>query len=227
MRRYIAFISILFFSGAASAAEGTSPTFAMSGDVTLLSHFVEYGLSQTDEAPSLQGAFWFNFGPQFKLGAWASNTKYPHSDDNFNLRISGELSVAFSPTSHAALSYARSQYYNGGEHNGNLLGLHIVFMTDYRIMYETNSNWEATDYASKRYGFGKEFTIFTNWKWNNELGYNDPSAPNFSPYFDGRIGIGRKWGPIFFEGSVTGTSESSQFHGAGDFFFILSAKTEL
>lgn len=227
MRRYIAFITLILSSWAALAADGNTPTFAMSGDVTLLSHYVEDGLSQTDKAPSLQGSFWFNFGPQFRLGAWASNTKYPDSEDNFNLRGIGELTISFSPSSHASLSYARSQYYNGGDRNGNLLALDIVFMTDYQISYETNSNWEGTGNSSKRYGFGKTFTVFGDWKWANEIGYNDPSSNDFNPYFDGRTGIGKKWGVIFFEGSVTGTSESSQFHGAGDVFFILSAKTGL
>lgn len=227
MRRYIAFISILFSSWAAFAAEGTTPTFALSGDVTLLSHYVEHGLSQSDKSPALQGSFWFNFGPQFRLGLWGSNTNYHDSDDHFNLRGIGELTVNFSPTSHMALSYARSQYYNGGEHNGNLLALDIVFYTDYRISYETNSNWEATGDKSARVGFGKLFTVFGSWKWDNEVGYNNPSANNINPYFDARTGIGTKWGVIFFEGAVTGTSESSQFDGAGDFFFILSAKTEL
>jgi hypothetical protein len=49
-----------------------------------------------------------------------------------------------------------------------------------------------------------------------------------NPFFDARTGIGKKWGVIFFEGALTATSESSQFENdSGEFFFILSAKTEL
>ena len=227
MRRYIVFISILISSWSALGAETNSPTFALSGDVTLTSHYVENGLSQSDKSPALQGSFWFNFGPQFRLGLWGSNTNYHGSDDHFNLRGMAEIKVAFSQTSHMAISYQQSQFYNGGEHNGNILGLQVGFMTDYRISYESMSNWEATEARSARVGFGRTFNVFSTWKWDNEIGYNDPKALTFNPYFDAKTAIGTKWSVIYFEGALTGTSESSQFGGAGDFFFILSAKTDL
>ncbi|WII72788.1 TorF family putative porin [Bdellovibrio sp. 22V] len=227
MRRYIAFIIILATSLGAYAADGNhSPTFALSGDVSLLSHYVENGLSQSDQSPALQGSFWFNFGPQFRLGVWGSNTNFDNSDDHFNLRLNADIKVNFTANTHAVISYSESQYYNGGEHNGNILGLHLHFW-DYRIVYEGFSNWEATDERSTRVAFGALTTVFGSWKWNNEIGYNTPQVDTINPYFDARTGLGTKWGVIFFEGALTGTSESSQFHGAGDFFFILSAKTEL
>lgn len=227
MRRYIAFIFILLMSWAAQSAETNSPTFALNGDVTLTSHYVEHGLSQSDKSPALQGSFWFNFGPQFRLGLWGSNTAYEGSDDHFNLRGRAEINVAFSQTSHVSLSYQQSQYYNGGDHNGNILGLHFVFYTDYRVTYDSMNNWEATNSRSTRFGFGKTSTIFGDWKWDNEFGYNNPSSNSYNPYFDAKTALGTKWGVIFFEGALTGTSASSQFDGAGDFFFILSAKTDL
>lgn len=227
MRRYIAFIIILISSLRAFAAEGnTSPTFQLSGDVSLLSHYVEYGLSQSDKSPALQGSFWFNFGPQFRLGLWGSNTNYEHSDDHFNLRMNADIKVSFSSTTHLIITYSKSQYYNGGEHNGDLLGGHFHF-GDYRIHYDNNSNWEGTENRSSRFAFGKVSNVFGTWKWDNEVGYNTPDVDTMNPYFDARAGLGTKWGVIFFEGALTGTSESSQFNGAGDFFFILSASTEL
>lgn len=227
MRRYIAFIIILASSWAARAAEpGTSPTFKMSGDVSLMSHYVEHGLSQSNKAPALQGSFWFNFGSQFRLGLWGSNTDYENSGDNFNLRANADIKVSFSNTTHLVISYARSQYYNNGDHNGDLLGARLE-MNNYRILYENNSNWEATNQRSTRYGFGMQSTVFGDWKWNNEVGYNTPNVDSISPYFDARTGLGFKWSVIFLEGALTGTSQSSQFNGAGDFFFILSASTDL
>lgn len=228
MRRYIAFIIILVTSWQGLAAEsgGASPTFQMSGDVSLLSHYVEYGLSQSDKSPALQGSFWFNFGPQFRLGLWGSNTNFEHGDDHFNLRLNADIKVNFSANTSLVVSYSESKYYNGGDHNGNILGLHLNFW-DYRVTYHRMSNWEASNNPSTRFGLGKVFTVFTSWKWNNEVGYNTPDISSINPYFDLRTGLGTKWGPIFFEGAVTGTSESSQFNGAGDVFFILSATTEL
>lgn len=227
MRRYIAFIAITVASWTAHAAEGnTSPTFKMSGDVTLLSHYVENGLSQSDKSPALQGSFWFNFGPQFRLGLWGSNTNYTQGDDHFNLRLNADIKVSFSSETHLVISYSRSQFYNGGEHDGNILGAHLQF-DNFHILYESLSNWEATEKRSTRYAFGHTASVFSDWRWKNEIGYNSPELDTITPYFDGRTGLGTKWGVIFFEGALTGTSQSSQFHGAGDFFFILSASTDL
>lgn len=227
MRRYIAFIIILFTSLRTFAADGNaSPTFQLSGDVNLLSHYVEYGLSHSDKSPALQGSFWFNFGPQFRLGLWGSNTNFPTGDDHFNLRANGDIKVSFTQSSHLILSYSQSQYYNGGQHNGSILGVHLQ-VESYRILYNNLSNWEATRAPSARFAFGKISSIFGSWAWDNEIGYNTPTSSSINPYFDLRTGLGTSWGVIFIEGALTGTSESSQFNGAGDVFFILSAKTEL
>ncbi|MNT03854.1 putative bacterial protein [compost metagenome] len=204
----------------------TSPTFKLSGDVSLLSHYVEYGLSQTDKDPSLQGSFWFNFGPQFRMGLWGSNVKFPGGDDHFNLRLNADLKVDFSKESHAIIAYSQSQYYSNGDRNGNILGLHLKFGT-YRVTYDGLSNWEGTDERSVRFGLGKDFDIFTTWKWLNEIGYNTPNVSNINPYFDLRTGIGTKAGVIFIQAAVSATSEPGQFNGAGDIFLILSASTSL
>ena len=224
MRRHIGFL-ITFFSLASTAfAEGAAPTFKMNGDVTLTSHYVEYGLSESDKSPALQGSFWFNFGPQFRLGLWGSNTNYANSDDHFNLRLNGEVNIPFSATTSAVIAYSQSQYYKAGDHNGNIVGLHLNF-GDYRVLYDTMSNWEGTHKSSTRYGFGKLSHLGT-WLWNNEAGYNSPTVATVDPYFDFRTGLGYKWGNIFLEGAVTATSAPGSLNGTGDVFFILSASTD-
>jgi Bacterial protein of unknown function (Gcw_chp). len=207
-----------------SMIANTTPTFKLTGDVSLLSHFVEYGLSQTDKDPSLQGSFWFNFGPQFRMGVWGSNVKYPGGDDHFNLRINADLKIAFSKESHAIIAYSQSQYYSDGGRNGNILGLHMKFGT-FRVLYDGFSNWEGTEERNKRFGLGKDFDVFTDWKWKNEIGYNMPNVTDINPYFDIRTGLGFKAGQIFIEGAVSATSTPEQFDGAGDVFLILSAAT--
>lgn len=227
MRRYIAFITILMASWGAYAAEGNpSPTFELTGDVSLLSHYVEHGISQSDKSPALQGSFWFNFGPQFRLGLWGSNTSYAQGNDHFNLRANADIKIAFSANSHMTLAYSKSQYYNGGERNGNISGVHLQF-GEYRILYDNFSNWEGTESALTRFAFGKMTSVLGGYRWNNEIGYNTPSINNLNPYFDARTGLGTRWGEIFFEGALTATSASSELNGSGDVFAILSASTEL
>jgi uncharacterized protein (TIGR02001 family) len=214
-------------SWGAFAAEGNpTPTFDLTGDVSLLSHYVEHGISQSDKSPALQGSFWFNFGPQFRMGLWGSNTNFAQGSDHFNLRANADIKIAFSPSSHMILAYSKSQYYNGGEHNGNISGVHLQF-GEYRILYDNLSNWEATDSSLTRFAFGKVSMVLGGYRWNNEIGYNTPDLNNLNPYFDGRTGLGTKLGEIFFEGALTATSASSDLNGTGDVFVILSASTEL
>lgn len=225
MRRHLAFIILFFGLSSARAAENSAPTFKMTGDVSLLSHYVEYGLSQSDKSPALQGSFWFNFGPQFRLGLWGSNTNFHNSDDHFNLRINGDVKINFTQTNNAVISYSESQYFKAGDHNGNIIGLHLNF-GDYRVLWDHLSNWEGTKHSSSRYALGKVFHIWSSWEWDNEVGYNTPDVTTLNPYFDFKTGLGTKWGPIFFEGSVTATSAAGDLDGTGDVFFILSAKTD-
>ncbi|QLY26027.1 TorF family putative porin [Bdellovibrio sp. KM01] len=224
MRRYISFIIILLGLNSAALAAENTPTFKMTGDVSLLSQYVEYGLNQSDGSPALQGSFWFNFGPQFRMGLWGSNTNFKNSDDHFNLRANADIKIDFSQESNAVIMYSYSTYYKEGARNGNILGLHLNFGT-YRVTLDNLSNWEGTKQRSMRIGFGKVTTVFTDWKWDNEAGYNTPDVDSISSYFDLRTALGFQWKAIFFEGAVTGTSAAGDLDGTGEIYFILSAKT--
>jgi uncharacterized protein (TIGR02001 family) len=224
MRRYISFIiTLLGLSSAAVAAENT-PTFKLTGDVSLLSQYVEYGLNQSEGSPALQGSFWFNFGPQFRMGLWGSHTNYKNSDDHFNLRGNADIKIDFSQESNATIVYSYSKFFKEGDRDGQNLGLHLRFGS-YRLTYDSFSNWEGTHNRSSRIGFGKETIVFTDWKWDLEAGYNSPNVTGISSYFDLRTALGTNWGVIYFEGAVTGTTAASDLDGTGDIYFILSAKT--
>lgn len=226
MRRYIAFTTILFSTLVTLAAKANSPSNTLSGDVRLLSQYVENGLSQSDKTPALQAEFLFNLGPQFRLGLWGSNTNYQDSEDRFNLRIKADIKVDISSQAHLLLCFNQSQYYNGGDRNGSMFGVHLNLQKA-RILYDSYSNWEGSKKRSLRYALGHNMDVGGSWKWDNELGYNSPTLSSIKPYFDGKTGLGSNFGAIFLEGAITGTSESSQFNGAGDFAFILSASKEL
>lgn len=226
MRRYIAFaITLITCLVAHAADDASSATVYMYGDVTLLSHYVENGISQSSKTPALQGSFWFNLGPQFRLGLWGSNTNYTGNDDRFNLRLSAEIKVDISPKSNLTLSYAKSNFYNDGKRNNNITSIHLN-LQDYRILHNNYSNWEGTENSLKRFALGKITTLPNAWKWNTELGYNVPDIESQENFFDLRSGLGNKWGKVFLEGALTGTSQSSQDDTKNEVYFILSGKTE-
>ncbi|MGZ3773502.1 MAG: TorF family putative porin [Pseudobdellovibrionaceae bacterium] len=228
MQRYIVFfITIFGLPLLTRASDGESSSISrLSGNVKLVSHYVENGLSQSDKAPAIQGSFSFNMGPQFRLGLDGSNTAYKTSNDHFNLRLNAALKIDFSSTSNIVVGFSQSQYLNSGDHNGTILNVNLNF-DSFRIIYQSFSNWEATNKSSVRYGVAGTKNLSSSWKWNNEIGYNKPTITTYDPYFDVRTGLGTKLGSIFTEGALSTTNQSSQFNGRGSLFFILSATMEL
>lgn len=197
----------------------------MTGSAELLSHYVEHGLSQTDKAPALQGSFWFNFGPQARIGLWGSNVDFPGEDTHLVLRPAADVKIIFSPNTDFVISYSQNEYFSDTLRDGHTLGFHLNAF-GYRVNYETTNNWEGTRTNAGYFSLGKTFTVFGDWKWDNEGGYSMLTAAGYNNYFDLRTFLGRKLGQIFLQGGVTGTSTTTQFHGAGGYFFILSASTE-
>ncbi|HRO67024.1 MAG TPA: hypothetical protein PL182_05630, partial [Pseudobdellovibrionaceae bacterium] len=100
MRSIIA-LTLIFsvFSLPVAAQTNNAATYRLDGLVSLMSNFVESGLTQTDNDPALQGSFWFNFGPQFRMGLWGGNVSYDGQDSHFLLKLNAELKVDFSQDS--------------------------------------------------------------------------------------------------------------------------------
>ncbi len=221
------FSSVFFClnSFAQEDSKSDMPTFKMSGDVSLLTNYVEHGLTQTDKDPSLQGAFSFNFGPQFKLGVWGSNVNFD-STEHFLLKINAELRIQISSKTDFKVGYLKNQYFKTDSRDGSTTYL-VVTSHGYRVRYEQTSNWEGSDESATYYSFGKMFDLDQNWKWDNEVGYTMISdVPNIENYFDVRTAFLYKGGSnITYQIAATTTSATSQFNGQGDFFVLLGAST--
>lgn len=202
------------------------PTFKMSGEVGLLTNYVDHGLTQTNKDPSLQGAFSFNFGPQFKLGVWGSNVNFD-STEHFLLKLNAELKVVISATTDVRVGYFNNSYFKTETRDGGTTYF-LITSHGYRIRYESNSNWNGTEEVSSYYSFGKVFDLTPNWKWDNEAGYtmiND--VDDMENYFDLRTSFLYKGSSnIIYQITATGTSAPSQFtNGQGDVFFLVGAST--
>lgn len=210
---------------ASSSAGGQAPSYKLTGEAALLTHFVHHGLSQTNQDPSLQGSFWFNFGPQFRLGVWGSNTNYEGSDIHLWLRFSADVKVDFNADSQLFITYNQNQFYKSASRNGNTVGLDLSLFT-YHIIYELESNWDGTSSASSYYGFQKTYDVFSQWKWNNRVGYTMVKVAGYSNTFDVKTGLGTKVKDVFVEASITGTSAASQFNGRGDIFALAYIQAE-
>lgn len=203
------------------------PTFKMTGDVAMLTNYVEHGLTQSNKDPSLQAGFGFNFGPQFKLGLWGSNVNY-ESSEHFLLKLNAELKVLVSSKTDFKVGYHNNRYFKSDIRNGNTTYL-VITSHGYRVRYESNTNWNGTDSSSTYYSFGKSFDLTQSWKWDNEVGYTMiKDVEDMDNFFDVRTSFLYKadYNNIVYQITATATSDPGQFsNGQGDFFFILGAST--
>ncbi len=196
----------------------------MSGDVALLSNYIDHGLTQTNKDPSLQAGFSFNFGPQFRMGLWGSNVNF-QSTEHFLLKLNAELKIQISPTTDFKLAYNDNRYFKTDTRNGNTAQA-LITSHGYRIQYEGISNWEGTDTSATNYSFSKAFDVNGNWKWDNQVGYTMLSSDTYSNYFDIRTSFLYKGSSnIIYQISLSGTSSPSQFGGRGDVFPYVGAST--
>lgn len=229
------FLILLFTGACAFAQTGSSekdkssggantPTFKLSGDARLSSHYVYRGLSYTDKDPGMNASFFFNLGPQFKFGFTGSNVKFEGVDDtHFWLNFRGEVKVDFNPDFIARLYYTDHRYYRSSLRNGTSLG---TTMTIYGVkaQFEMDSNWEGSQTRDQYLASGYDFKLPADFILGTHLGYSMLTTDTNSNFFDVRVGlIYKTLNAGTWDVSVTSTSGQSQLNGRGDTFAILSA----
>jgi uncharacterized protein (TIGR02001 family) len=198
------------------------PSFNMTGELALLTNYVDRGLTQTNKDPALQGAVSFNFGPQFKMGLWGSNVNF-QSSEHFLLKVNAELMVPVSPTAEVDFGYNNNKYFKTDTRDGGTMYLQVKF-SQFRILYQSESNWEGTGTASTHYIFGMISDLSPSWKWDNEAGYSMLTLDTYTNYFYGRTSALYKGGnSINYQISASMTSEAAQFNGRGDLAIYLGA----
>lgn len=232
----VCFISSVAFAqapppaGAADInAEGKAPgapTFKLSGGAELMTNYVHRGLTETDKDPALQASFWFNFGPQFRMGLWGTNVGYEGSDTRFLLKMNADVKVNFSETSHMIIMASKNNYFKPEDRNGWTYGLHFGF-SKYKVLIENETNWHGTNSQLVYYALGYEHEINEKWIWPTEIGYSQMRDDHYSNYFDFRTGIHYKSSVnIRYKLDFTGATNAGQFDGRAAYAFILAAQTE-
>lgn len=206
----------------ADGASSSSPNFKMTGLAALSSNVVEYGLTQTNKDPGLLGQFWFNWGPQFRLGLSGMNVAYKNSESHFRLRLNGDIKVAFSSETSMTLKFTDERFFKPETRNGNILGVHFDFF-GYGVEYDVISNFTGSETRATAASFSKAFEVFGDWSWDNRVGYLMLTNDAMTNYFFYETYIGKKPGAILYQVGASHNSGASQFDGAGDLMFMLKA----
>lgn len=212
------------FAWAQDKSKGSKPTYLISGEAQILSHFIDKGISYSDGNPAMNASFLFNLGPQARLGFWGSNISNVNaSDDNFWFKILGEISVDFGPSTSTKLFFSDNRFYKSNQRNGQIVGAH-VFYKNYTFGFEWMSNLDASQGNAEYFLFGRLFNFKKSMKYGGYAGYTS-SHGDINSYFDLR-GVGQYiiTDSSLAEIGITYNSNGSQFGKRGDPAYYIGVK---
>ena len=214
---------------AATTAKGkevssTQPNFSASGSASLISHFVDHGLSMSNKNPAINAELLLNMGSQFKLGFWGSNIRnVTNPDDNFWVKYLGVIVIDFSKNVRTLLTIADNRFYTSQQRNGQTLKAEFEIGNKYSSSIELNNNFEGTSQASQYISGGYLYRWKGPWYAAFVLGYTNQTADELNNYLDLRTeAIYHPLPKIKFKFGLTGTSDSGQLNSRGAFTYYLA-----
>lgn len=192
------------------------------GEASIVSNYVDKGVTQSEKAPALQAGFGYQMGPQARLGLWGTSVRYPSATENLNLRLYVDVKMDFSTNSNLVLRYDFNRFFQSDQHNGSILSTDFSAF-NYHVLFEMNDNWEGLKSGSSSwFAFKKDFQLSRGFIFTPQLGYTQINISGYSSYFDSRLSLGYKFADVFYELINTYNSSSSQFSGRGDMAFLFA-----
>lgn len=194
MRIYWTLIFVTFFQFQAWAQSASQDrirsnlaTNQVSGDALLTTHFVERGLSMSNNTPAMNASFLYNLGSQVRMGFWGSNiSNITAADDNFWLKIMVEFNVEFSGGLNSEFYISDNHFYKSGQRNGQRIGVNFTYYS-YFFGFEWMSNLEGTKNNGEYIYGGKMFGYKTRIKYGGQAGYTLSHNPALNSYFDLKV----------------------------------------
>ena len=221
---YILFLP-LSLSAQAKPVKNPAPTYLFSGNATLLSHFIERGLSMSDNKPALNASFLANFGQQFNFGFWGSNiANVNQADDNFWFKILGEIRIDFKAKFISKIYFNDNQFYTSKQRNGQTFGVYTEY-ENFEGRLEWNSNFEGTKANSDYLNVGKIYNYKKGIKYGLFAGYTNSHASSVDSYTDYKIEVRyaiNEFTKLQAGGTFTSNTQQLNSRGAPAIFFGLS-----
>lgn len=224
------FIYFLFFATASAyAAEkqgSNAPTYLVSGDAQLLTHFIDRGLSITDQNPALNASFLFNLGQQFRFGFWGSNiSNITSADDNLWLKIVADIRVELSGTSKLMFYMNDDHFYKSNIRNGQEVGINVDYNNAYFYQLEFMNNYQGSKTNAEYIKGGKKFAVASSTIISASLGYTLQKAEGYSNYFDGKILAEYQLSQYLnLDAGFTSTLSANGYNGRGNPYIYFGIK---
>ena len=226
------FATILFLLLSASAVFGADksssnqPTYLVSGDAQLLTHFIDRGLSISDQNPALNASFLFNLGQQFRVGFWGSNiSNVTSTDDNLWLKVVADIKVEISGSTKLIFYINDDHYYKSNLRNGQEVGT-LIDTTGYFFQFEFFNNFQGTKTAGEYVKAGKKFPLGAYFTGTAAAGYTLQHSDNvYSNYLDGKATANYQLNQFLnIEGGVTTALGASGYGQRASSFYYLGIK---
>jgi uncharacterized protein (TIGR02001 family) len=181
-----------FIAAAAAAAPAYAQDVTITGNIALASDYAFRGISQTTEAPAVQGGFDAAFGSTgFYVGTWASNINFPgYGGANMELDVYGGYKFAAGPVAMdvGVLGY----FYPGADDD---IGGDLDF---YEVYFKPSIALSSQFTLGGNISYSPDFQNETGDAWYYEVNGAFVASPELS--FSGAVGMQNVDTPGFFGG---------------------------
>lgn len=220
---FILIVILPLLVDAQSKSGSAEASYRLSGDVKLLSHFIDKGLSFSDNNPAMNASFLANFGSQVRLGFWGSNISNVGAvDDNFWFKFLGEVSVEFSQNLSSVFYVSDNHFYKSNARNGQIVGANTKYKQS-EILFEWLGNFEGTKTSAEYLRYGYFMTYKKDFRYGGSAGYTNSRSATLKSYFDLRaLGQYQFDYNSNVEAGLTFNSNKSQFGRRGDMAYYLA-----
>lgn len=221
MRLVVLLLTIFGFASVSTAQQSRIKsnlvTNEISGDVQLLSHYVDRGLSMSDTNPAMNASFLYNVGEQVRMGFWGSNiSNLSAIDDNFWFKFLAEFNADFGNNWLAEFYISDSHFYKSNQRNGFQIGVHVSYYS-YYYGFEWMNNLEGTKSNAEYLYFRKMYYYNNKLHYGGHIGLTYSHQGGFSNYFDLKALIQYNWNAdTVAEVAFTYNTNASYFGKRGD-----------
>lgn len=184
------------------------------GEVSILSDYLDKGITQTDHKFAVQGLLgyqWINF----KTGIWGTNVALASASENTNVRIFLSYKFVWTQNSDLTMRYDYSKYFSSGVHDGNIYTFDFNFMS-YHVLVESSDNYEDTGSTGTYFGFYKDWPLPNSLSWDLAGGFSTLKAAGYNGFLYAKAGIAYKYKEIAYSLNASFNSAPSQFSGRAD-----------
>jgi len=202
---------------AAEAAAAEVSESVLSWNLMLTSDYVFRGVSQTNEAPALQGGLDVAFFNGLYVGIWGSNVEFAAGGPDIELDTYAGWNNDLSDEWNLDLMLVRYNYFGERDDYGTIEYSELVGKLAYNEMLTFTLGYTNDIYAlgenSFYYNLAGSFDLGNDVSFGAGLGLSTfDSATGVEDYLDWSLGLSRSFGPVHAALTYYGTDSDGEYN---------------